>query len=400
VSSVSSISLLFGSLVYANAEAAAAVFPKAAAAVYPEAAAYLAGGSSGSAAVFAGGSTSSDCGTGFVSSVLDLPSSAARGQLSVARCGLAAASVAGYDTVVFAGGNSRLGYVATVDVFVNQTSQPGHLKLSEARSWIEGSGSPTRAFFVGGYQKRTASKSTAVDVYDAETKTMSAAAPLPSGRMFHAVATTSSMGVDTLFVGGGTDDDDVTNAVSVLTIGSHHAAGAVKAGSGTEAAAGADADAWRGSKLTSSRTRLAGATARTARGDQYVSFAGGEGSEDGGPGWSCAGSFCMSDQIDVFNATGGFIPTAPKLQLSEPRSRLAGVALGCKVVFAGGKTLTGYSSAVDVVDFCGTYPTVTTTHMAVARADLAAAALGGGSVALVGGQNSSGTTDAVEELKI
>ena len=60
--------------------------------------------------------------------------------------------------------------------------------------------------------KRTASKSTAVDVYDAETKTMSAAAPLPSGRMFHAVATTSSMGVDTLFVGGGTDDDDVTNA--------------------------------------------------------------------------------------------------------------------------------------------------------------------------------------------
>ena len=48
----------------------------------------------------------------------------------------------------------------------------------------------------------------------------------------------------------------------------------------------------------------------------------------------------MSTAVDCFDAvTGEAVETG--LKLTEARSRLVGVAVGCTIVFAGGKTLDG-----------------------------------------------------------
>ena len=135
-------------------------------------------------------------------------SAAPPARLSVARCGLAAASTGGGKVLLFAGGNSAKGYVDTVDVFltssggdrvnpatvtVTETETESEseqeqtaastpirmtqttLALSEKRSWLAGGSGEAFAFFVGGATENPFSISSAVDVYDAASRTLKAA---------------------------------------------------------------------------------------------------------------------------------------------------------------------------------------------------------------------------------
>ena len=144
-------------------------------------------------------------------------SAAPPARLSVARCGLAAASTGGGKVLLFAGGNSAKGYVDTVDVFLTSgggdrvnpatvtvteietepesesesekartASDESHelstpirmtqttLALSEKRSWLAGGSGEAFAFFVGGATENPFSISSAVDVYDAASRTLKA----------------------------------------------------------------------------------------------------------------------------------------------------------------------------------------------------------------------------------
>jgi len=166
------------------------------------------------------------------------------------------------------------------------------------------------------------------------TRTHPSAPPMPLGGIcFHGAAATEG----TLWVGGGTGDYGMSNVVQVLDVG-----------------ADADAAAWRSAdvtpRLSSNRTRLAAASLSTddcpaVSSSPVVCFAGGEGDgdneeDDEGSRWACSGSLCMSTAVDCFDAvTGEAVETG--LKLTEARSRLVGVAVGCTIVFAGGKTLDG-----------------------------------------------------------
>ena len=138
-------------------------------------------------------------------------SAAPPARLSVARCGLAAASTGGGKVLLFAGGNSAKGYVDTVDVFLTSSggdrvnpatvtvteieTEPESeseseqaqtasydpirmmqttLALSEKRSWLAGGSGEAFAFFVGGATENPFSISSAVDVYDAASRTLKA----------------------------------------------------------------------------------------------------------------------------------------------------------------------------------------------------------------------------------
>ena len=138
-------------------------------------------------------------------------SAAPPARLSVARCGLAAASTGGGKVLLFAGGNSAKGYVDTVDVFLTsgggdrvnpatvtvteietepeseseseqaQTASYDPIRmmqttlaLSEKRSWLAGGSGEAFAFFVGGATENPFSISSAVDVYDAASRTLKA----------------------------------------------------------------------------------------------------------------------------------------------------------------------------------------------------------------------------------
>ena len=380
---------------------------------------YLAAGGSqdGASAVFGGGSDSPDCTSSFVATVTPQPAdSSSPLALSRARCGLAAASAG--DAVIFAGGNTHLGYVDIVDVLdysargavggngtwsVRGFSAGGAPKLSVARSWLVGASAPPHfACFLGGFVTKTESKSGAVECYDARAPQAGLATlpSLPSGRMFHAAAgsSNSSGAAAALWVGGGTDGDGVTADVHVLRLPDD-----------------ADDGAWqppRGpwaqlpTSLSSKRTKLAAAYAPRAG---RVLFAGGEGSDGGEGSWACTGSFCMSDAVDVFDAASG--ARTATLKLSEPRSRLAAAAAtdGCHVALGGGKTLTGYSAVVDVFDLCASPPTHGAgAPLSEARADLSAASLTAASatarasqlVLFVGGSGMAGASTAVDQIPI
>ena len=152
---------------------------------------------------------------------------------------------------------------------------------------------------------------------------------------------------------------------------------------------------------TAAQQLTAAAATLSSHGRSFVLFAGGEGAE--GPlekGWTCAGSFCMSSSVDVFDgSTGELVQT---LQLSEPRSRLAAAAHGCLVVFAGGKTLSGFSAAVDVVSICDGNATISKgSPLSVARGDLAGAAVqqsGGLFAVFAGGAGADGVSGAVDTV--
>ena len=254
----------------------------------------------GSSSLFGGGADSVDCTSAFSAAVTEGAASAPAPALALsrARCGLAAARAGGgggagggADTVLFAGGNSRLGYTGAVDAFVyaNGSWAPAATaagggaayappKLAVARSWLVGASAPPHlACFVGGFEAAADRKSAAVECFDARRPAAGLARlpDLPSGRMFHAAVGTrnSSSGGATLWVGGGTDDNDVTAAVSVLHI-------PPTAGHG---APPADTAGWAqlAHGLSSRRTKLAVAAAPRAG---RVAFAGGEGDDDGGGG--------------------------------------------------------------------------------------------------------------------
>jgi hypothetical protein len=406
-------------------------------------------------ALVGGGSSATDCTSGFINTVSPLIGSSSPAPLSIARCGLAATSVG--DTTLFAGGNSKFGYVAAIDRYVNGTlQQKPRLKLTTKRSWVSGTSAGMMAFFVGGYSKANQSKSAGVDVFDGKKVAVSAARSLPSGRMFHAAAAIDSMnGTIALWVGGGTDEDGVTDAVHVMNFDSN---------TGLETSSGG----WNLFQLSSKRAKLASATVHTKTDDQtqngFVLFAGGEGAKGmDEQGWTCTGSFCMSSNVDIFSTDGTLLKT---VALSEPRSRLAAVTLGCRgelssscspaslplpsrfpaslflvrtnthptphlsppfflylpsfflnlhsssfssflaVIFAGGKTLSGYSSAVDVVDLCNSSMAISAgPALSEARSDLAGAAAGGGtgmsngmSAYFVGGLGDNGVTSAVDAV--
>jgi hypothetical protein len=345
--------------------------------------------SSAEFALIGGGSTSVDCTSGFLNTVAPLYTSHSSktpqlppAPLSIARCGLAAAAVG--DTTLFAGGNSKFGYVAAIDRYVNGTLQvQPRLKLSTKRSWVSGTSAGLLAFFVGGFSTKLEAKSAAVDVFDGSKVTVSAMTPLPSGRMFHsATAIESTNGTISLWVGGGSDDNGVTGAVHVM----HYTEG--------------NSGGWNVFNLSSKRAKLVSA-AVSSKTSNFVVFAGGEGAQgDGEKGWNCTGSFCMSTNVDIFSREGELLQT---LALSEPRSRLAAVTLGCRVVFAGGKTLDGFSTAVDVLDVCNSAaPTISAgSALSEARADLAGAAASVGEAQkafFVGGLGDSGVSSAVDAI--
>eukprot|EP00657_Telonema_sp_P-1_P006319 TRINITY_DN24673_c0_g1_i1.p1 TRINITY_DN24673_c0_g1~~TRINITY_DN24673_c0_g1_i1.p1 ORF type:complete len:130 (+),score=34.81 TRINITY_DN24673_c0_g1_i1:44-391(+) len=79
---------------------------------------YLAA-ASGPSALFAGGSSKPDCSAGFLSAVLPFPGGSPLTPipLSQARCGLAGATTG--SLAVFAGGNSAQGYSDVVDVYLS-----------------------------------------------------------------------------------------------------------------------------------------------------------------------------------------------------------------------------------------------------------------------------------------
>jgi hypothetical protein len=71
------------------------------------------------------------------------------------------------------------------------------------------------------------------------------------------------------------------------------------------------------------------------------------------------------------------------------------------VTFGGGKTLSGYSSAVDVFDLCADPPARTHVHaLSEARADLAAASVGPREVMFVGGAGAAGASSAVDRVAL
>jgi len=365
---------------------------------------YLAAGHTNSTAVFAGGASSADCTSGFLGQVFSVNAMGKTnviGELKVPRCGLASASVSSVGAVLFAGGNSAHGYTDTVDCF--QTAHGGGskcetklrkpIRLSSARSWVVGTSSSQKAFFTGGYSAKKFAKSASVDAWDSVTNSMQALAPLPTGgRMFHATTVTEALSVaDTatetlLWVGGGTDDNGVTNAVHALGMGA--------------------GEKWRSYALKAPRTRLAAATvslsaANATSSEQLACFMGGEGADGGEPGWTCQGSMCYSNLVECFDSTGSLHAT---MKLSEGRSRLSAVGVGCKLVVAGGKTTTGFSATVDVLDLCSTTATVTAGSnpvLAEARADVAATVSADGKrVIVVGGLGTNGVSDTIDEIDV
>ena len=91
--------------------------------------------------------------------------------------------------------------------------------------------------------------------------------------------------------------------------------------------------------------------------------------------------------------------------LSEARSRLAAVASGCKIAFAGGRahTASGESDVVDIFDVCNHPPQhAPGTTLSQARSDLAAVALGGtpGVAVFIGGAHQNKVSDFADVVQL
>jgi len=351
-----------------------------------EPATYLAGAGSGQLALFGGGSKVIDCSEQFLQNVLPFPggSPVPPAQLIVGRCGLAAASSGAY--ILFAGGNSKLGYSASVDIYRNGSAwlpQNGvQLSLSQPRAWLQAAAGRRWVYFVGG--AIPLGLSAAVDMFDTETAMMRPGPALREPRMFHSVAaTTARSGGDVLWVAGGTNGAEVLSEVTVLRGGRKWSVNPTG--------------------LSAKKTRLAAATATCSDGKQLACFGGGEGIVDGGEGWECdRRGFCASRAVECFDNTGLRVFEGI---LSQARSRLAAVAVGPYVIFAGGRSASDGlgSTAVDVLNVCDSSAQARVSSDLVlcqGRADLAGAALGAGVVVFIGGNARGTVTDAADVFTI
>jgi hypothetical protein len=97
-------------------------------------------------------------------------------------------------------------------------------------------------------------------------------------------------------------------------------------------------------------------------------------------------SYPPQDIIDVYDDLTG---TWSQMHLSSPRQEVAAAAAGTKVLFAGGRTLTGWADTVDIYDAATGSRTL--AHLSKARSDIAAVTVGG-TVLLAGGFSSFSPT--------
>ncbi|MGA0558545.1 Kelch repeat-containing protein [Larkinella sp. VNQ87] len=209
--------------------------------------------------------------------------------------------------------------------------------LSQSRNKLAGASAGGKAFFGGGFEGVTASKT--VDVYTRSTDSWSTATLSESRGDLTATASE-----DLVFFAGGSslENSGFSSRVDIYDVVNN---------------------AWSQASLSQSRSSLA--SAQTGR---KVLFAGGIRLE---------GSFIpvltTKKTVDVYDLIDKTWSTA---ELSQARSSLAGVAAGGKIFFAGGyRSLGSYSNRVDIYDEAtGTW---STTDLSQARSGLAAVAAGG-----------------------
>jgi len=358
---------------------------------------FLAAAAWGDHAFFAGGASSADCTSLFINHTAVFPggSPITPPDLTEARCGLAGASAD--RMVLFAGGNAATGYSDIVDAYSysDSTARYEHsvLHLAQARSWLVGASGAHQAAFTGGALQPFA-LSPAVDLL--REGQLRKGPALPSGRIYHAAGITAGQnGTVRVWVAGGTDEGGVTGTVHMLNLPEKEAMEAAEL----------LAEGWMAvtAGLSSPRTRLAAATAQTPLGE-VVCFGGGEGEQTESSEWQCSQGWCASDAVDCFSHDGKHIHA---LRLAEPRSRLAAVGKGCKMVFAGGRapnSTTG-SDTVDVFDLCSSPPRhVVAPPLSQARMDLAGTVVGDsksdGYIIFIGGSAHGTVSDFADVLDL
>lgn len=263
-------------------------------------------------------------------------------------------------TALFAGG-SWTAVTERVELYDAASGTWSSAVLGERRARLAAAVVGSRAYFGGGGQPNIIFQfqaSPTVDVYDAASGTWSSD-QLSEGRWSLAAA---AAGDQVIFAGG--FRTSVVPGIARDTVDVLHVP------SGT----------WTTTVLSVARGALAGA----AVGDLAL-FAGGSDSTNTPPLF-----VAYHDRVDILDASTGQWSQAA---LSEPRAHLAGVAVGGRVLFAGGEGDGGASARVDIFDVSsGIWSTATLSEP---RSHLAAFAVGTRAV-FVGGWTDSGASAAID----
>ncbi len=270
--------------------------------------------------VFVAGGEEATPGTNFpctFSSTIDIldlsDNSWSLASLSVARMELSAITVGGkalfagglYSTGPFSAGSSSV-----VDIYNSTTDTWSTSALSVGRSGMTAVVDGSKAYFAGGATTAAGSTySTAVDIYDSATGTWSAA-NLSLARRYLASA---KVGTKIIFAGGQYDNAGTLSESDRVDIFD------------------TSNSSWSQTTLSQPRQLLASAISGSK-----AFFAGGE--QNGHE----------SATVDIYNASTN---TWSTLSLSIARSNLSGLTLSNKAVFAGGNYFpTGFSNVLDIFD--------------------------------------------------